>query len=85
MDAKNFYPMVKKISKINVCQVEERGFYVKIVSNKDEGVAVLLYRALELLPAFHVQSSNLAAFAHNYVLTFTIHVSIIFFDVFILP
>ncbi|KZV26625.1 transcription factor FER-LIKE IRON DEFICIENCY-INDUCED TRANSCRIPTION FACTOR [Dorcoceras hygrometricum] len=74
MDAKNFYPMVKKISKINVCQVEERGFYVKIVSNKDEGVAVLLYRALELLPAFHVQSSNLAAFAHNYVLTFTIHI-----------
>ncbi|XP_073147752.1 transcription factor FER-LIKE IRON DEFICIENCY-INDUCED TRANSCRIPTION FACTOR [Henckelia pumila] len=74
MDSTNFHPTVKKISKINVFQVEERGFYVKVVSNKDKGVAALLYRALEWLPSFHVQTSNLAASADNYVLTFTCHI-----------
>ncbi|XP_075500202.1 transcription factor FER-LIKE IRON DEFICIENCY-INDUCED TRANSCRIPTION FACTOR-like [Primulina tabacum] len=74
MDAANFYPVVKRISKLNVFQVEEKGFYVKVVSNKDKGVAALLYRALDSLPSFHVQSSNLAAFDDNYVLTFTCHI-----------
>lgn len=60
---------------MDVFQVEERGFYVKIVSNKGKGVAVLIYRVLESLTSFNVQSSNLAASAENYVLTFTLHVS----------
>lgn len=61
---------------MDVCEVEERGYYVRIVSNKGKGVAMLLYRALESLTSFDVRTSNLAASApHNYVFTFTLHVS----------
>ncbi|KAL8496508.1 hypothetical protein ACS0TY_020278 [Phlomoides rotata] len=62
-----------KIFKMDVSQVEERGFYVRIVSNKAKGVAMLLYRALESLTAFTIHNSNLAASADNYVFTFTLH------------
>ncbi|KAK6141984.1 hypothetical protein DH2020_020749 [Rehmannia glutinosa] len=75
MNATSFYPIIKKIFKMDVFQVEERGFYVRIVSNKGKGVAVSLFKALESLTSFNVQSSNLAAAAaDNYVLTFTLHV-----------
>ncbi|PIN09614.1 hypothetical protein CDL12_17822 [Handroanthus impetiginosus] len=74
IDAANFCPISKKIFKVDVFQVEERGFYIRIVSNKGRGVAVSLYKALESLGTFHVQSSNLAASAENYVFTFTLHI-----------
>ncbi|KAK6141730.1 hypothetical protein DH2020_024532 [Rehmannia glutinosa] len=75
MNATSFYPIIKKIFKMDVFQVEERGFYVRIVSNKGKGVAVSLFKAVESLTSFNVQSSNLAAAAaDNYVLTFTLHV-----------
>ena len=56
-------------------QVEERGFYVKVVSNKEEKAAISLYKALESLTNFNVQSSNLATVSDTYVLTFTLTVS----------
>ncbi|KAG8371255.1 hypothetical protein BUALT_Bualt13G0068600 [Buddleja alternifolia] len=74
MNATSFYPMIKKILKMDLFQVEERGFYVKIVSKKGKGVAALLYKALDSLTSFKVQSSNLATSAENFVLTFTLHI-----------
>ncbi|KAL1544103.1 transcription factor FER-LIKE IRON DEFICIENCY-INDUCED TRANSCRIPTION FACTOR-like [Salvia divinorum] len=68
-------PTVKKVSKMDVFQVEEGCFYVRIVSNRERGVAVLLYKALDSLKRFHVRSSNLASHDENYVLTFTLHVA----------
>ncbi|KAL1557702.1 transcription factor FER-LIKE IRON DEFICIENCY-INDUCED TRANSCRIPTION FACTOR-like [Salvia divinorum] len=69
-----FYPTPKIVFKMEVSQVEERGFYVKIVANKGHGVAAALYRSLESLTTFDVRSSNLTASAdHNYVFTFTLH------------
>lgn len=44
---------------IDVSQVEEKGFYVKVACNKGEGVAAALYKALESFTSFNVQSSNL--------------------------
>ncbi|KAL7153959.1 hypothetical protein ABFS83_04G202900 [Erythranthe nasuta] len=71
----SFYPITKKIFKMDVFQVEERGFYVKIVSNKGKGVAASIYKALESLTSFNVRSSNLASSGENYVLTFTLHIA----------
>ncbi|KAL2536282.1 Transcription factor FER-LIKE IRON DEFICIENCY-INDUCED TRANSCRIPTION FACTOR [Forsythia ovata] len=70
----NLYLIIKKILKMDVFQVEERGFYVRLVCNKGKGVAVSLFKALESLISFNVQSSNLATSADNFVLTFTLHV-----------
>lgn len=61
---------------MDVFEVEERGVYVRIVSNKEKGVAVFLYRALE--SSFDVRTSNLAAASSDhekYVFTFTLHVT----------
>ncbi|KAL8057701.1 hypothetical protein ABFX02_04G201100 [Erythranthe guttata] len=71
----NFYPITKKIFKMDVFEVEERGFYVKIVSNKGKGVAASIYKALESLTSFSLRSSNLASSGENYVLTFTLHIA----------
>lgn len=59
---------------MDVFQVEERGFYVRMVCRKGEGVVVALYKALESLTCFHVQSSNVAALPEQFVLTFTLSV-----------
>ncbi|POO01125.1 Basic helix-loop-helix transcription factor [Trema orientale] len=64
----------KTITQIEMFQVEERGFYVKVVSNKEEKAAISLYKALESLTNFNVQSSNLATVSDTYVLTFTLTV-----------
>ncbi|PON66467.1 Basic helix-loop-helix transcription factor [Parasponia andersonii] len=64
----------KTITQIEMFQVEERGFYVKVVSNKGEKSAISLYKALESLTNFNVQSSNLATVSDTYVLTFTLNV-----------
>ncbi|CAA3005247.1 transcription factor FER-LIKE IRON DEFICIENCY-INDUCED TRANSCRIPTION FACTOR [Olea europaea subsp. europaea] len=73
VNSNNFYSIIKKILKMDVFQVDERGFYVRLVCNKGQGVAVSLFRALESLISFNVQSSNLATSADNFVLTFTLH------------
>ncbi|CAB4313274.1 unnamed protein product [Prunus armeniaca] len=49
----------KGIIQIDVSQVEEKGFYVKVACNKGDGVAAALYKALESFTSFNVQSSNL--------------------------
>lgn len=54
--------------------MEERGFYVRLVCNKGGGVALSLYKALESLTNFVVQSSNLATVSERFVLTFTLNV-----------
>jgi len=56
-------------------QVEEGGYYAKILCNKGEGVAASLYKALESLANFNVQNSNLATVCDTFLLTFTLHVS----------
>lgn len=54
--------------------MEERGFYLKLVSNKGEGVVVSLYKALESLTSFIVQISNLVIESERLILTFTSNV-----------
>uniref|UniRef100_A0A6N2L905 BHLH domain-containing protein n=1 Tax=Salix viminalis TaxID=40686 RepID=A0A6N2L905_SALVM len=68
------HPVRKQIIKVDVFQVEERGFYVRLVCIEGEGVAASLYRALESLTGFVVQSSNLATTSEGFVLTFTLNV-----------
>ncbi|PRQ33374.1 putative transcription factor bHLH family [Rosa chinensis] len=46
-------------SNIDVSQVEEKSFYVKVGCNKGVGVATALYKAIESLTSFNVLSSNL--------------------------
>ncbi|XP_028756897.1 transcription factor FER-LIKE IRON DEFICIENCY-INDUCED TRANSCRIPTION FACTOR-like [Neltuma alba] len=68
------YPICMKIMQMDMFQVEERGYYVKLVCNKGEGVAASLYRALESLAGFNVQNSNLATVSDRFLLTFTLNV-----------
>ncbi|XP_010243207.1 PREDICTED: transcription factor FER-LIKE IRON DEFICIENCY-INDUCED TRANSCRIPTION FACTOR-like [Nelumbo nucifera] len=67
-------PVRKTIQQMDVFQVEERGFYVRVVCDKGEGVTVALHRALESLTSFDVQSSNCTTVSERLVLTFTINV-----------
>lgn len=60
---------------MEVIPVEEKGFYVRLVCNKGRQVAACLFKALESLTGFNVQSSNLATSINDYVLTFTLNVS----------
>ncbi|GMY15934.1 transcription factor FER-LIKE IRON DEFICIENCY-INDUCED TRANSCRIPTION FACTOR [Fagus crenata] len=70
----NNHPVCKKIMQMDVFQVEERGFYVRLVCNKGGGVALSLFKTLESLTDYIVQSSNLATVSERYVLTFTLNV-----------
>ncbi|XP_021277878.1 transcription factor FER-LIKE IRON DEFICIENCY-INDUCED TRANSCRIPTION FACTOR [Herrania umbratica] len=72
--ARNSHPMCKKIMQMDMFQVEERGFYIRLVCDKGEGVAVSLYKALETLTNFKVQNSNLTTASERFVLTFTLNV-----------
>ncbi|XP_068641855.1 transcription factor FER-LIKE IRON DEFICIENCY-INDUCED TRANSCRIPTION FACTOR-like [Aristolochia californica] len=62
-----------KIMQMDAFQVEESGFYVRLVSSKGEGAVVALYRAIEALTYFGVQSSNFATLPDRFVLTFTLN------------
>ncbi|KAK2380202.1 hypothetical protein P8452_36500 [Trifolium repens] len=64
----------KKIIQMDMIQVDERGFYVKIVCNKGERVASSLYKSLESLRDFNVQNSNLATIPDGFLLTFSLNV-----------
>ncbi|XP_061345430.1 transcription factor FER-LIKE IRON DEFICIENCY-INDUCED TRANSCRIPTION FACTOR [Gastrolobium bilobum] len=70
----NRAPISKKIMQMDMFQVEERGYYAKIVCNKGEGVAASLYGALESLAGFNVQNSNLVTVCDSFLLTFTLNV-----------
>ncbi|XP_052200638.1 transcription factor FER-LIKE IRON DEFICIENCY-INDUCED TRANSCRIPTION FACTOR-like [Diospyros lotus] len=65
------YPVCKQITQMDICQVEERGFYVRIECVRGLGAAISLYKALESLGRYSVQSSNLATKAGRFILTFT--------------
>ncbi|XP_062083561.1 transcription factor FER-LIKE IRON DEFICIENCY-INDUCED TRANSCRIPTION FACTOR-like [Humulus lupulus] len=67
-------PKMKIITQMDMFQVEERGFYVKVVCNKGERAGISLYKALESLTNFNIQSSNLATVSDTFVLTFTLNV-----------
>ncbi|KAF3512903.1 hypothetical protein F2Q69_00002417 [Brassica cretica] len=61
-------PVSKKI-----IQVEEKGFYVRLVCNKGVGVTPSLYKSLESLSSFEVQNSNLSSHSPDtYLLTYTL-------------
>ncbi|OIW15785.1 hypothetical protein TanjilG_04320 [Lupinus angustifolius] len=70
----NNHSICKKILQMDMFEVEERGYYAKIVSNKGEGVAASLYKALESLTGFNVHNSNLATVCDSFLLTFTLNV-----------
>ncbi|CAN1171777.1 Transcription factor FER-LIKE IRON DEFICIENCY-INDUCED TRANSCRIPTION FACTOR [Linum perenne] len=65
-------PSTKKIlMQMDVYQVDEKGYFVRLVCNKGENAAVLLYRALESLTSFIIQSTNLTSSASDkFILTF---------------
>ncbi|KAJ0238914.1 Transcription factor FER-LIKE IRON DEFICIENCY-INDUCED TRANSCRIPTION FACTOR [Hirschfeldia incana] len=66
-------PVSKKIIQMDVIQVEEKEFYVRLVCNKGEGVAASLYKSLESLTSFQVQNSNLSSPSpETYLLTYTL-------------
>ncbi|KAJ8750264.1 hypothetical protein K2173_014179 [Erythroxylum novogranatense] len=69
----NGYQVCKKIIQMEVFQVEERVFYVRLVCNKGEGVAISLCCALESLSNFDLQSSTLAMASDRFVFTFTVN------------
>ncbi|OMO84383.1 Cation/H+ exchanger [Corchorus capsularis] len=73
------HPICKKIFQLDMFQVEERGFYIKLVSNKGEGVAASLYKALESLSNFTLQNSNLTTVYDRFSLTFTLNMILVFF------
>ncbi|GJZ43563.1 transcription factor FER-like iron deficiency-induced transcription factor-like protein [Tanacetum coccineum] len=77
----NSLPIPKKISQMDMLNVEEKEYYVKVVCNKGRGVAVALHKALELITSFQVQSSNLATVGDDFVLTFTLNVTACEFDI----
>lgn len=54
--------------------MEEKGFYVKVVCKSGGRVAISLYKALESLTSFNVQSPNLATVSDRIILTFTLNV-----------
>ena len=61
---------------MDVIQVEEKGFYVRLVCNKGVGVAPSLYKSLESLSSFEVQNSNLSSHSPDtYLLTYTLDVN----------
>ncbi|KAF8086434.1 hypothetical protein N665_0626s0026 [Sinapis alba] len=63
----------KNIIEMDVIQVEEKGFYVRLVCNKGVGVAPSLYKSLESLTNFQVQNSNLSSPSPNqYLLTYAL-------------
>ncbi|KAK9153869.1 hypothetical protein Sjap_001349 [Stephania japonica] len=70
----NNYPICRKIEQMDVFQVGEGEFYVRLVCNKGGGVAASLHRALESLTPFDIQSSNLSTANDKFALTFTINV-----------
>nr|WKE35124.1 basic helix-loop-helix family protein [Rosa persica] len=57
--ADNYHYVPKGTIQIDVSQVKEKGFYVKVGCNRGVGVATALYKAIESLTSFTVQSSNL--------------------------
>ncbi|CAK9314363.1 unnamed protein product [Citrullus colocynthis] len=63
-----------KIIQLDVFQVEERGFYLRLVCKMGERVAMSLYKVLESLTSFVIQSSNLASASDRFILTATINV-----------
>ncbi|XP_060174329.1 transcription factor FER-LIKE IRON DEFICIENCY-INDUCED TRANSCRIPTION FACTOR-like [Lycium barbarum] len=74
MNFTSYYPAIKKITKMDVSQVEEKGFYVRLVCKKGRQIAASLFKALESLTGFNVQNSNLATSTDDYILTFTLNV-----------
>ncbi|KAE8646895.1 transcription factor FER-LIKE IRON DEFICIENCY-INDUCED TRANSCRIPTION FACTOR [Cucumis sativus] len=63
-----------KIIQLDVFQVEERGFYLRLVCKMGERVAMSLYKVLESLTSFIIQSSNLTSASDRFILTATINV-----------
>ena len=60
---------------MDVIQVEEKGFYVRLVCNKGVGVAPSLYKSLGSLRSFQVQNSNLSSPSPDrYLLTYALDV-----------
>ncbi|RZC77183.1 hypothetical protein C5167_001375 [Papaver somniferum] len=68
------HQICKKIVKMDVFQVDENLFHVRIVCNKGEGVAVFVYKALESLTSLDVQSSNFTTYPERVTFTFMVNV-----------
>ncbi|GJS40709.1 transcription factor FER-like iron deficiency-induced transcription factor-like protein [Tanacetum coccineum] len=77
----NSLPVLKNISKMDMFNVDEKEYYVRLICNKGRGVAVALHKALESITSFQVQSSNLATIGDDIVLTFTLNVTACEFDI----
>ncbi|GLT58662.1 hypothetical protein SLA2020_315330 [Shorea laevis] len=71
---RNRQPLCKKIEQMDIFQVGEKVFYIKLVCNREEGVAVSLYKAIESLTDFKVQNTNLATVSDTFALTFSLKI-----------
>ncbi|PIA43625.1 hypothetical protein AQUCO_01900196v1 [Aquilegia coerulea] len=64
----------RKILQMDVFQMEDKEYYVRLVSNKGEGMATSLYKALESLSSFDVKNSNFSTVSERCVLACTVNV-----------
>ncbi|KAL5712038.1 hypothetical protein ACHQM5_014247 [Ranunculus cassubicifolius] len=64
----------RQVLQMDVFQVEDKEFYMRVVCNKSEGVAVALHKTLESLSPFEIKNSNFSTASGRYVLTFTVDV-----------
>ncbi|KAK9068621.1 hypothetical protein SSX86_012736 [Deinandra increscens subsp. villosa] len=74
--SKTLWLLLFKYIQLDMFQVEEKGYYVRLVCNKGRGVAVSLHRALESITSFEVRNSNLSTVSDDFVLTFTLNVMV---------
>ncbi|KAI3997158.1 hypothetical protein MKX01_009002 [Papaver californicum] len=72
--SKEKHQVCKKILKMDVFQVEEGVFCVRLACNNGEGIAVSLYKALDSLTSLDVQSSNFVTSPERLVFTFTVNI-----------
>ena len=54
--------------------MEETGFYLRLVCKMGERVAMSVYKVLESLTSFNIQSSNLASASDRLIFTATVNV-----------
>ncbi|KAL5712037.1 hypothetical protein ACHQM5_014246 [Ranunculus cassubicifolius] len=64
----------RQMLQMDLFQVENKEYYVRVVCNKGEGMAVALHKTLESLSPFEIKSSNFSTVSERYVLTFTVDV-----------
>ncbi|KAL4190850.1 hypothetical protein AMTRI_Chr07g77810 [Amborella trichopoda] len=66
----------RKVLQMDVFQVDENGFYVRMICDKSEGVLAATWKAFESLPCYRLLSSNFATPSpERTLITFTLQIA----------